>query len=206
MKGKRSDARLWNTNLEDFVRFQQRVLARMSQYFGEVSQLAGTGLVEPGEWIRDYARFWGALVGDAGDWARESPTRRRGPRHREGWPHLFRGRVHRREGAYLPFAIPREAFPDDDPETRFVLTTDGLVKRGGGEPVPKPEQNLRFDRDHVTLMDRSRKLKFFDLKGLVAPQEVYRGLVWMREEDKKMGDKKKDLLNLPVAAIEIEIV
>src|SRR5438128_486444 len=119
----------WRPDVGGFFRFQQRYLRRAAEYADTIGGLAGKGSVEPGAWIQGYATFLSGLIGDLGDLVLD-PARE--PPQGDDWVPLYRGKLHRNEGAAALRlgTIPRQAFesaPGAQPKRTFseiTLTTD----------------------------------------------------------------------------------
>jgi hypothetical protein len=167
----------------DVFRLQRTLFARVAEYVDGVGQLAATGIVEPGEWVRDYANLWSGLIGDVGEFLLgATPSADRVP--------TYPVQVHPGEAATVRFAVPPAAFPANT-ET-VELATDGLVKRGGARVLP-PQRHLRLLPAAVSRLDLHCELKIFDLRDVVAHGERYRGVVWTQPA------------GVPIAVIDVEI-
>jgi hypothetical protein len=207
-----------DANIDGFMRFQRNFLLRVSEYFDSVSDLAATGSVDPGAWIRDYAAFWSGVVEDVGDWTLESE---RDIRPWREWLVVFKSRVPEGANGSVRIDVPLEAFAEKDtPATTLTLVTDGLATRGGGKFLAFP-QYVRLDPEDVTRLHRRTHLRMFDVQGVVRAGQIYRGLIWTRDVPLMAVRKPVKKTNgiprattietprdipCPVAAVEIEIL
>jgi len=168
----------------DVLQLQRTLFARVAEYVDGVGQLAATGIMEPGEWVRDYSKLWSGIVGDVGEFLLgATPAADRVP--------AYSLQVRPGEAATVRFAVPSAAFPAGADTVELV--TAGLVRRGGAR-VLTPPRHLGLVPAVVRRGDLHCELKVFALRDVVARGEHYRGLVWTEPE------------GLPIAVIDAEMV
>jgi hypothetical protein len=105
--------------------------------------------MEPGGWMRDYAKLRSGVVGDVGEFVLgATPAAAHGP------VPTYAVQVSAGEERPVRFSVPRAAFPGDA-ET-VEITTAGLVKRGGAK-VLSPPRHMRL----VPRLDGHAELNIF---------------------------------------------
>ena len=170
----------------DVLQLQRTLFARVAEYVDGVGQLAASGIMEPGEWMRDYAKLWSGVVGDVGEFVLgATPAAAHGP------VPSYSVQVPADEERPVRFSVPRAAFPGD--AQTVEITTAGLVKRGGAK-VLTPPRHMRLVPRIVPRLDGHAELKIFPLRDVVERGERYRGFIWTEPA------------GLPIAAIELEVI
>jgi hypothetical protein len=170
----------------DVLQLQRTLFARIAEYVDGVGQLAASGIMEPGEWMRDYTKLWSGVIGDVGEFVLgATPAAAHVP------VPTYAVQVPANEGRPVRFVVPPAAFPGDAKEVE--ITTAGLVKRGGGK-VLAPPRHLRLVPRIVPKLDGHAELKIFPLRDVVERGERYSGFVWTEPA------------GVPIAAIDVEIM
>jgi hypothetical protein len=168
----------------DLDRLQRTLVARFAEYVDGFGQLAATGIMEPGEWVRDYAKLWSGVIGDVGEFLLGATPAT------DGIP-TYSVEVAPGEAGTVRFVVPQAAFPAGA-ET-VALSIDGLVKRGGARVLTAP-RHMRLEPAVVSRLDRHSELKIFGLRDVVAQGEHYRGIV------------STEPAGVPIAVLDVVIV
>lgn len=168
----------------DPLRLQRTLVARFAEYVDGVGQLAASGIVEPGEWVRDCANYWSGVINDVGAFVLgATPAPDRLP--------ISSGHVVPGDGATIRFVVPPAAFPAD--VNTVDLAIAGLVRRGGAR-VLTPPRHMQLVPAAVTRLQPHAELKIFNLRDVVAHGERYRGVVWTEPA------------GIPIVVIDVEVV
>jgi len=192
MRARQGQAPAWLTDIPGLLRLQRSFLERWAGYSRTVGDLAGSGTIDPGDWIEGYMKFWSDTIADVGEWMRESQGERRPP---DEPLRVYRAQVQpRQRTTSFDIDVPNAAFgTPGDRRTKITLVTDGLLRKGGGRMLD-PHKNVTFHPSVVSVSDPRSSLKLFDLLNVVRAGDVYRGVIWTAEK------------TVPVAAVEVDVV
>lgn len=188
--------------LGDVLRLQHHVVARTSNYFQRLGDLASQGSIEPREYIKESFSLLSGVLEEVADWWK--PKSELDPR-RHLLPVSNIKYQMRPERGDFRFEVPVEVFDEHGEKAEIFLSTDGLVRTFDPKHPLRPaltlapEQNVRVEPAKVTRNQRrSAELKVFGVRSIVTATETYEGVVWGRT---KAAPKR-----FPVALIELTIV
>lgn len=195
----------------EWIRLQQRLADRTSQYLESIGQLVGEGSLEAREYVERSTKFWGDLVGELGDWLRDADSGVRKPKPGgtqkgppgpapEPIPLKVSKRVDSRPAIV---EVPVELF--EKPDDLFRLSIDGFTRRAKKNEPRRPiqsETHFRLEPDEVTISQRGKvELKTYDLPDNLVSGDVYDGTLWAAPVTKgEVGPRQF------VAAIELTVV
>lgn len=188
---------------EEWLRLQQRLVRRTSEYLQGLGELVGQGSLEPREYIEQSAKAWAAVVGDVGDWIK--PGSDVPLDNSQALVSYVTAGLSRGGSRAIKIEVPAHLFHPRDQDVVVRLTTDGLIRRFDPRSLARPALVLEPER-HLRLaltseasgptagaggilqeregLDVSRdqrsfvELKVYDLPDTINANEVYEGVVW----------------------------